>query len=239
MSYQRPRRLNPYAVLNFATKDTSGHRVRAIGNAAFWRSPQWLDITGLNIANGDSLPDPLDGRPTPAARTTAWRSMILPFPFAGTGIPRITFTSPADTARNVARAVPVRIGFSERMKPASLAYTCSPNPGGWSAVWNANCDTVTLNHGNFGILYKLYLHVTAARDSNENYSLAAGSKPNPFSFTTQSDPAAPPMYITVLDVGQAAATVIKSPTGKRILIDAYCHHWNEPSSRTACGSRSS
>ncbi|HTY09092.1 MAG TPA: Ig-like domain-containing protein [Candidatus Edwardsbacteria bacterium] len=213
----------PVPALNFATKDTSGAVGARNGNAAFWRDVRWASIAGLNIANGASFRIRwTDANASGSDDGLAVDDLTLT-PFAGTDIPRIIATVPADTAANVAVGAAVQIAFSERMRPASLAYACAPDPGGWSAAWNAGGDTVTLSHANFKYYTAYTFTVTAARDSDENRDLAAGRTPNPFTFTTAIDPTAPPMSITCLDVGQANCTIIRSPTGKRVMIDCYSH----------------
>jgi beta-lactamase superfamily II metal-dependent hydrolase len=210
------------AALNFITPDTTGGYGPRNGNLAGNRVFLYSSISGLNLPNGEDI-------------RIRWRDADIPsyddglaiddfqlIPFNGVSLPRIVGTSPADSAKDVTVNAPVKIGFSEPMNPSSLSYTCSPDPGGWTASWNSNNDTVTLSHNNFqyhqvGLGY--VFTVTQARDT-EGFSIVAGPKPNPFFFTTVYNPNAPPMYITMLNVGQGDCIVIRSPTGKRILVDA-------------------
>jgi len=211
-----------YPQLNFVTPDTTGAYGARDGNHWLYRSYPCASIPGLNIANGaDFRVRWLDANATSYDDGMAVDDFRL-IPFNGNSIPRIAGTLPADSAKNVAVNAPVKIGFSEPMNTSSLAYTCTPDPGGWSASWNAAGDTVTLSHNNFQyhqVGQGYTFTVTQARDT-EGLDLAAGNAPNPFSFTTVYNPNAPPMYITMINVGQGDCMVIRSPTGKRILVDA-------------------
>jgi beta-lactamase superfamily II metal-dependent hydrolase len=211
-----------YSQLDFLTPDTVGGYGPRNGNLKKYRSCLWASLNGINITNGaDFRVRWVDADAVSYDDGLAIDDFRL-IPFNGVSLPRIVYTQPADSATGVAVNAPIKIGFSEPMNTSSLAYTCSPDPGGWSASWNAAGDTVTLTHNNFqyhqvGQGYSFT--VTQARDL-EGLDLATGNIPNPFSFTTVYNPNAPPMYITMLNVGQGDCIVIRSPTGKRILIDA-------------------
>lgn len=209
-----------YPQLNFVTPETTGAFGTRDGNNWLYRRYPWASISGLSIPNGaDFRVRWLDANAVSYDDGLAVDDFSLT-PFNGRTIPRIIYTSPSDTALDVAVNAPIKIGFSDTMNISSLAYTCSPNPGGWSASWNSpRNDTVTLTHSNFAYWTTYTFTVTQARDM-EGLDLRPGPCPNPFSFRTTVDPAAPPMYITMLNVGQGDAIVIKSPSGKRILIDA-------------------
>jgi hypothetical protein len=43
----------------------------------------------------------------------------------------------------------VTVVFSEAILTGTLAYSLSPNPGGWSAAWNSASTVVTLTHATF------------------------------------------------------------------------------------------
>ncbi len=208
--------------LDLLTPDTTGSYGPRDGNQNRYRAYKWASISGLNIANGaDFRIRWLDHDIFSYDDGLAIDDFQL-IPFNGVSIPRIIGTSPPDSAKDVAINAPIKIGFSEPMNPSSLIYTCSPDPGGWSASWNATYDTVTLSHNNFQyhqVGYGYTFTVTQARDT-EGFNLTSGPKPNPFFFTTVYNPNAPPMYVTMLNVGQGDCIVIRSPTGKRILVDA-------------------
>ncbi|MBA3045378.1 MAG: Ig-like domain-containing protein [Candidatus Thermoplasmatota archaeon] len=107
-----------------------------------------------------------------------------------TTAPQITFTVPANSGTGVALAQAVEITFSESINTGTFAYTCTPNPGGWSTVWGSVTypnDMVTLSHANFAYGTSYSFQVTAAQDLAGN-PLVAGPMPNPFSFTTLAAP---------------------------------------------------
>ncbi|MBI4726624.1 Ig-like domain-containing protein [candidate division TA06 bacterium] len=134
-------------------------------------------------------------------------------------IPCMVYTSPANKASNVPLNAPVRIGFNKPINQTSFAYTCSTGASGWNTVWNRTGDIVTLTHNDFSYVTAYKFQVTAAQDLLGN-DLVSGPKSNPFRFITQPDPAAIPLKIICLDVGQGNAAVIKSPSGKILLFDA-------------------
>jgi beta-lactamase superfamily II metal-dependent hydrolase len=209
-----------YPALDFVTPETTGAYGLRNGNDWLYGDYRWASISGLGIPNGsDFRVRWLDANAVSYDDGLAIDDLSLT-PFNGQTLPRIIYTSPYDTAADVAVNAPIKIGFSDTMNTSSLAYTCSPNPGGWSASWNSpRNDTVTLTHSNFAYWTDYTFTVTQARDL-EGYNFVAGPCQNPFSFRTGVDPAAPPMYIVMLNVGQGDAIVIKSPTGKKVLIDA-------------------
>ena len=206
--------------LNFVTPDTHGTFGPRDGNNWLYRSYPWASLSGLSIPNGGEFRIRwLDANAASFDDGLAVDDFVLT-PFNGRTIPRIIYTSPYDTAMDVAVNAPIKIGFSDTMNTSSFTYTCSPNPGGWSVSWNSpRNDTVTLTHNNFTYWTTYTFTVTQARDL-EGFNFTAGPCANPFSFRTAVDPSAPPMYITMLNIGQGDAMVIKSPTGKRVLIDA-------------------
>ncbi|MBI5805025.1 Ig-like domain-containing protein [candidate division TA06 bacterium] len=209
-----------YPQLNFVTPETTGAFGIRDGNNWLYRDYCWASLSGLSIPNGgDFRIRWLDANALSYDDGLAIDDISI-IPFNGRTIPRIIYTSPYDTALDVAVNAPIKIGFSDTMNTASLTYTCSPNPGGWSASWNSpRNDTVTLTHSNFAYWTNYTFTLTQARDL-EGFNFVAGPCANPFSFRTAVDPAAPPMYITIINVGQGDAAVIQSPTGKRVLIDA-------------------
>lgn len=205
--------------LDLLTPDTTGSYGARDGNLSRYRSHRWLSISGLNIANGaDFRIRWLDHDIFSYDDGLAVDDLTL-IPFNGVSLPRIVGTSPIDSAMAVAIGEPIRIGFSEPMNTSSLAYTCSPDPGGWSASWNAAHDTVTLTHNNFTYWTQCTLQVTQALDM-EGFNIVPGGVPNPFAFKTDIDPNAPPMYIWILDVNHGDAIIIDSPADTIVLMDA-------------------
>lgn len=208
-----------YPQLNFITPDTHGAYGPRDGNNWMYRRHLGASISGLSIANGGEFRIRwLDANAVSYDDGMAVDDFAL-IPFNGSSLPRIIGTTPYDTATGVAVNTAVRIGFSEPINTSSLAYACSPDPGGWSASWNAAGDTVTLTHASFGYWTDYTFTVTQARDL-EGFDLVAGGTPNPLHFRTAVNPAAPPMYITMLNIGQGDCIVIRSPTGRRVLVDA-------------------
>jgi hypothetical protein len=101
--------------------------------------------------------------------------------------PTITFTSPADAATGVLVNVPVVIGFSEPIDPASFQFTFSDAGVLWAdTTWTSGGDTVTLVQGGINAGNTYTFTVTAANDLAGN-PLATGVVPNPFTFTTNAD----------------------------------------------------
>jgi len=212
-----------YPSLDFRTPDTTGSVSGANGarngNLGQNREYLWFDIIGLNIPNGtDFRIRWMDANASGADDGLAIDDFRL-IPFNGNSLPRIIATTPADTNTGVARNAPVMLVFSEPMNPDSLVYSCSPNPGGWSASWSATGDTVTLSHSNFSYYTNYTFQVTKAKDL-EGLGFVTDRVPNPFTFKTEIDPAAPPMYIWVLDVGQGDGMLIQSPADTLVMFDA-------------------
>jgi|GEM_PF-1662858 beta-lactamase superfamily II metal-dependent hydrolase len=209
----------PYPALNFVTPETTDSYGPRDGNNWLYRNYCWASISGLSIpSGGDFRMRWLDANAVSYDDGLAIDDVSVT-PFNGRTLPRIIYTSPYDTAVDVAVNAPIKIGFSDTMNTSSFAYSCSPNPGGWSASWNSpRNDTVTLTHSNFAYWTNYTFTVTQARDL-EGYDFVAGPCANPVHFRTEVDPAAPPMYITFMNAHQGDAIVIRSPTGKRILID--------------------
>lgn len=114
--------------------------------------------------------------------------------------PEIIKTIPSEAAINVFINQFIIIKFSEPMDNNSLTFTCSPDPGGWSMVWNDENDEAKILHANFDFSQPYTFQVTMARDMVGN-SLVAGSTPNPWNFTTEATDTRPPTVFTTLPVG--------------------------------------
>ncbi len=101
--------------------------------------------------------------------------------------PEITNTVPADGAVDVDLTQNIIITFSEEMNPASVAYTCDPDPGGWGESWDPTNTILTLTHNDFAYETTYTFTVTSGQDLAGN-PLAAGPVLNPWSFTTLDAP---------------------------------------------------
>jgi uncharacterized repeat protein (TIGR01451 family) len=73
--------------------------------------------------------------------------------------PTVLAHSPPDAAQEVALDATLVITFSETISAASLNYSVSPDPGGWSADWNVDGTVVTMSHNAFaaGAVYTVTL----------------------------------------------------------------------------------
>ena len=102
--------------------------------------------------------------------------------------PYITSTIPSDGTTGVPFTQDIIISFSEAIDIVTFAYSCTPNPGGWSESWNSPTnDQVTLYHNDFDPDAVHDFQVFSAEDLAGN-PLVAGPAPNPWSFTTESAP---------------------------------------------------
>lgn len=98
--------------------------------------------------------------------------------------PYITYTSPANASVNVPVNDPVIIGFNEPIDTsAGFTFTCTPDPGLWTEVWNATIDTVRLVHSDFSLDVDYYIEITSAYDTS-GWELSPKALPNPFGFST-------------------------------------------------------
>lgn len=98
-------------------------------------------------------------------------------------LPRIILTAPYDGEIDVALLEDIIVIFSEQMNIATVTFTCSPNPLGWSQSWSNGDKTVTYSHSSFESETTYLLQITNAQDLSGNF-LAGGGIPNPWSFTT-------------------------------------------------------
>lgn len=131
---------------------------------------EWLLTFGGTIGSGAITPAPFERAPT--------------ITVADYQAPYMTYTNPAHTAVNVALTAPVIIGFNEPIDTsAGFTFTCTPNPGLLTPVWNATLDTVTIYHNDFTFDVDYYIEITSAYD-NAGWELITRSIPNPFGFST-------------------------------------------------------
>jgi DNA-binding beta-propeller fold protein YncE len=114
----------------------------------------------------------------------SWNSTISVVGWSEDTRPYIMWTDPPSGATAVRFDRPVSVYFSEAIDPASLAFTCSPDPGGWAAQWDADHRLLTLGHGYFqqpGMPHTFT--VTQARDPwGNNLMDTVGAAPNPWTF---------------------------------------------------------
>lgn len=100
--------------------------------------------------------------------------------------PFVAETVPADGAEGVPITAPLVITFSEPVVTATLLYTVTPDPGGWSEMWSDGDTVVTLEHDGLAYMQVYTAGVTAV--DLEGQSLVPGPVPNPWSFTTAARP---------------------------------------------------
>jgi ribosomal protein S6E (S10) len=98
--------------------------------------------------------------------------------------PFITISVPADGATGVALTSDVVVTFSEAMNTGSVTYSCTPDPTGWSVVWSVGNTVATYSHTNDFVENTDYTFEITTGDDVNGIALAAGTVPNPWSFTT-------------------------------------------------------
>ncbi len=97
--------------------------------------------------------------------------------------PTITATVPPDGTPNIGLDQDVIVTFSEPMDNTTVTYTCLPDPGGWSVVWNGGKTVATFSHNPFDSSTTYTFQITGGKDLSGS-DLAAGGVPNPWSFST-------------------------------------------------------
>jgi methionine-rich copper-binding protein CopC len=147
---------------------------------------------GLSVITADDLA----GNPLAAG--------AVPNPFAWiTGVapdvtsPEITATTPINAATGVALDQDVVITFGEQIDTATFAYTCVPDPGGWSWVWSSGDTVATGTHNDLAASTFYTFTITAADD---------GAVPNPWNWTTMSSGGADTEKPSFSSVGFAPST---------------------------------
>lgn len=109
--------------------------------------------------------------------------------------PFISLTVPEDAETDVSLDQDIIITFSETMNPATFAFTCAPNPGGWTESWSANDTILTLGHNDFAVFTTYTTEVISGEDL-EGSPLTDGPVPNPWTFTTGNFSTQPLLEIT-------------------------------------------
>jgi hypothetical protein len=80
--------------------------------------------------------------------------------------------------------VPVVVTFSEAMDTLTVAWMISPDPGGWSQVWNQNDTVLTLDHANPFEYETIYTFEVLSGNDLYGLPLIPGPFPNPIEFET-------------------------------------------------------
>ena len=78
--------------------------------------------------------------------------------------PQVLAVAPHGGAKDAAIDAAVVITFSEPIDAGSLAYAVTPDPGGWSTVWDEGGTVATLTHHPFAYLASYTVTVTVADD---------------------------------------------------------------------------
>jgi hypothetical protein len=82
----------------------------------------------------------------------------------------------------------VVVNFSEPMNPASVSFSCLPDPGGWSSLWNAGNASLTCAHSTNFSFDTVYTFTVLSGDDKSGNALVPGAAPNPWSFVTEKQP---------------------------------------------------
>jgi hypothetical protein len=123
------------------------------------------DLAGNNLISG-IVPNP-------------WVFSTLDF-----SAPEIIATTPTNGTIDIELNAKIVVTFSEPMNIGTFAYTCSPDPGGWTVKWSNSNTVATLSHNLFNSTTKYTFQVTSCKDMSAN-PLVKGSTPNPWVFTTK------------------------------------------------------
>jgi len=95
---------------------------------------------------------------------------------------RLNRTYPAHAETGVPVHAPVELNFTMPMDPASLFFSCDPDPGNWTVEWDATGFNATLRHSPFEPNAAHQFKVTSAQALDGTPFSAA--VPNPFVFFT-------------------------------------------------------
>jgi parallel beta-helix repeat protein len=126
----------------------------------------------------------------------------IPNPFWFTTLdfdpPKIISAMPVNNSNFVELDAKIIIKFSERMDTPTIAYTCTPDPGGWSETWSADSTRVTYSHNLFNSSTNYTFQITAAKDASGN-DFVKGSIPSLWIFTTKDAIAPKILSVTPID----------------------------------------
>lgn len=110
-------------------------------------------------------------------------------------IPTILETFPADGAIDIALDAPIMVNFSHSMDSSTWKWSITPDPGGWTEMWNGALTDVVLSHSlnpfDCNMVYSV--QVEYANESTSGLGIVPGPVPNPWTFTTEACP--PPQII--------------------------------------------
>jgi parallel beta-helix repeat protein len=112
--------------------------------------------------------------------------------------PKIISAMPVNNSNYVELDAKVIVKFNERMDTASVAYTCTPDPGGWSEAWSADSTRVTYSHNLFNSSTNYTFQITAAKDASGN-DFIKGNIPHLWKFTTKDAVAPKIASVTPID----------------------------------------
>jgi parallel beta-helix repeat protein len=99
--------------------------------------------------------------------------------------PEIIATTPTNGTIDIELNAKIVVTYSEPMNTGTFAYTCSPDPGGWTVKWSNSNTVATLSHNLFNSTTKYTFQVTSCKDMSAN-PLVKGSTPNPWVFNSKS-----------------------------------------------------
>ncbi len=165
--------LNPNS-LSLVNSWSGGDTILTISHSDFAQGTQYTmevlagqDLTGNSIIIG-AVPNP-------------WSFLS----FDNTP-PEIILTTPSDGSTGVGLGQPISIRFNEAMNKATAeaAFTCNPDPGGWTFEWNALGTEMTAMHYDFNQITAYTCTISNAAEDLSGNSLVAGAIANPLSFTT-------------------------------------------------------
>jgi hypothetical protein len=156
------------------------------GWTATWSGGNTVATFSHNLFNSDTLYTfQVTGAKDMAGNELVAGSIPNPWSFTTEELipPTITLTSPSNSSVDVDLTINVRVIFSEAMNMLSVAYTCSPDPGGWSLTWSAGDTVATFSHDKFDKSTDYIFQIISGKDIAGN-NLVAGGVPNPWLFTT-------------------------------------------------------
>lgn len=113
---------------------------------------------------------------------------------------QVQVVSPPAEAAAVALDAAVAITFSEPISVATLAYTVTPDPGGWNAAWDGQHRQVTLTHAPWSPVTRYTVTLAQARDLAGNPLAGA---PVAWSFTTTAVDLLPPQVLVTFPTAGA------------------------------------
>jgi len=124
-------------------------------------------------------------------------SVQNPWSFTAADIidPYIVLRSPSNNTHNVGINSDIQITFNEAIDTTSLAFSSSPNPGGWSVTWSSGDRVATISHFTFLEKTEYTFTVTGAKDLAGN-DLTSANRVLVFTTADVTDP-----YITEINPG--------------------------------------